>query len=77
MPVVKLPVVGKMNYFYNGRGDGVIILALAVTSFVCVFIRWYRQLWITSLASAAVSAFTFFKFPIEDEPSDKANGNRA
>ena len=62
MPIVKLPVVGEMNYFHNGRGDGVIVLALAVTSFVCVLIRWYRQLWITSLGSAAVLAFTFFNF---------------
>ena len=23
MPIVKLPVVGKMNYFHNGRVDGV------------------------------------------------------
>jgi hypothetical protein len=62
MPIVKLPVVGEMNYFHNGRGDGVIILALAVTSLVFVLIRWYRQLWITSLGSAAVLAFTFFNF---------------
>ena len=62
MPIVKLPVVGEMNYFHNGRGDGVIILALAVTSFVFVLIQWYRQLWITSLSSAAVLAFTFFNF---------------
>jgi len=62
MPIVKLPVVGEMNYFHNGRGDGVIILALAATSFVFVLIRWYRQLWITSLGSAAVLAFTFFNF---------------
>jgi hypothetical protein len=62
MPIVKLPIVGEMNYFHNGRGDGVIVLALAVTSFVFVLIRWYRQLWITSLGSAAVLAFTFFNF---------------
>jgi Ca2+/Na+ antiporter len=62
MPIVKLPVVGEMNYFHNGRGDGVIVLALAVTSFVLVLIRWYRQIWITSLGSAAVLAFTFFNF---------------
>jgi Ca2+/Na+ antiporter len=62
MPIVKLPVVGEMNYFHNGRGDGVIVLALAVTSFVLVLIWWYRQIWITSLGSAAVLAFTFFNF---------------
>jgi hypothetical protein len=62
MPMVKLPVVGDMNYFQNGRGDGVIILVLAVISFLLVLIGWYRELWITSLGSAAVLAFTFFNF---------------
>ena len=29
MPIVRLPIVGEMNYFANGRGDGVLILVLA------------------------------------------------
>jgi len=42
--------------------EGRTIWIVAVTSFVFVLIRWYRQLWITSLSSAAVVAFTFFNF---------------
>ena len=60
MPIVKLPIVGELNYLHNGRGDGVFILILAVVSLVLVLIRWYRELWITSLGSAAVLAYTFF-----------------
>jgi hypothetical protein len=60
MPIVKVPVIGDMNYFANGKGDGVLILALAVISLVLVLLRFYRELWITALGSAAVLAFTFF-----------------
>jgi hypothetical protein len=65
MPIVKLPVVGEINYFHNGRGDGVLVLVLAVASFVLVLIRWYRELWITALGAAAIMAFTFFNFRSE------------
>jgi hypothetical protein len=60
MPIVKLPLVGELNYLHNGRGDGVFILILAVVSLALVLLRWYRELWITSLASAAILAYTFF-----------------
>jgi hypothetical protein len=76
MPIVKLPAVGEINYFHNGRGDGVIVL-LAVISFVLVLIRWYRQLWNHVPGLGSCLGFRVFQFPIEDEPSDKANGNRA
>jgi hypothetical protein len=62
MPIVKVPIVGDINYFQNGRGDGVIVLVLAVTSLALVLLRWYRELWITALGSAAILAFTFFNF---------------
>jgi hypothetical protein len=32
LPIVKLPIVGDLNYFANGRGDGVLVLVLAVIS---------------------------------------------
>jgi hypothetical protein len=60
LPIVRLPVVGDMNYFQNGRGDGVIVLVLSIVSLVLVLIRSYRELWTTALGSAAVLAFTFF-----------------
>jgi hypothetical protein len=45
-PIVSLPVVGNMNYFQNGRGDGVIVLVLAVVSLILVLIKRYRWLWL-------------------------------
>jgi hypothetical protein len=37
LPIVKLPVVGDLNYFANGRGDGVLVLGLALyRSFLCL-----------------------------------------
>ena len=59
MPIVRLPLVGEMNYFANGRGDGVLILLLSVISLALVLLKWYRELWITSLGSAAVLVYTF------------------
>ena len=47
LPIVKLPIVGDLNYFANGRGDGVVVLVLAVISFGLVLFRWYWELWIT------------------------------
>ena len=32
MPIVRFPVVGSVNYFGNGEGDGVLVLLLAVVS---------------------------------------------
>ncbi len=56
MPIVKVPIVGDINYFQNGRGDGVIVLALAVISLALVLLRWYRELWITALGSAVIDS---------------------
>ena len=30
IPIVTLPIVGSMNYFHNGQGDGVLVLFLAL-----------------------------------------------
>jgi hypothetical protein len=60
MPIVKLPIVGELNYFNNGRGDGIFVLVFAVVSLVFVLLRWYRELWIASIDSVAILAFTFF-----------------
>jgi len=62
LPIVKLPIVGDLNYVANGRGDGVLVLVLAVVSIGCVLFRWYRELWITAFGAAGVLAFTFFNF---------------
>ncbi len=61
-PLISMPVMGTLNYFQNGKGDGVIVLILAVASLLLSVSRRYRALWVTGLASAGLLAFTFINF---------------
>jgi hypothetical protein len=58
-PVISFPIVGNRNYFQNGKGDGVIVLALAVISIIVILAKKYKVLWFTGLASLGVVLFTF------------------
>lgn len=58
-PIVSAPIVGSINYFRNGEGDGVIVLVLALASVILCLARQYRGLYVTGGSSLAVLAFTF------------------
>lgn len=59
LPIVRLPIVGNVNYFRSGRGDGVLILFLAAASAFLIFRRRYRWLWISGSISLGILSFTF------------------
>jgi len=61
-PIISLPIVGNMNYFQNGKGDGTIILVLAVISFIVVLLKMFCVLWFTGLGSIALLVFAFVNF---------------
>ena len=61
-PIISLPVVGSLNYFHNGRGDGVIILVIAIFSVVLTLTKRYIFLFITGGGSLAILAFLFISF---------------
>ena len=61
-PIVSIPIMGNMNYFQNGKGDGVIVLVLAVISFILVLLKKFKGLWFTGLGSMAIMTFTFINF---------------
>jgi hypothetical protein len=61
-PIISLPIMGNMNYFQNGKGDGTIILVLAVISFIFVLLKMFWVLWFTGMGSIALLFFTFFNF---------------
>jgi hypothetical protein len=61
-PIASLPIVGSMNYFQNGKGDGVIVLALAIVSLILTLTKRYGGLWFTGIGSLAVTIFTFVNF---------------
>jgi hypothetical protein len=53
-----------MNYFQNGKGDGAIVLVLAVISLILVLLKKFKGLWFTGLGSMAIMAFTFINFQV-------------
>ena len=61
-PIVSVPIMGNMNYFQNGKGDGTIVIILAIASLILVLAKQYRGLWLTGLGSLSVMAFTFINF---------------
>ncbi len=61
-PIVKVPVVGDMNFFNNGKGDGVFIVILASLSFIAVMAKKFSWLWLTSFGCLIILGVTFFNF---------------
>lgn len=61
-PIVTVPILGNLNYFRNGEGDGVIIIVLALLSVAFTLTSKYNWLWFTSIGSASVMGFTFYNF---------------
>ncbi|MCW3834802.1 hypothetical protein ACFQ1E_02935 [Sphingomonas canadensis] len=61
-PIISVPIVGQMNYFQNGKGDGIFILILAgVAAALALFGQVRHVLW-PGAASLALLAFTFIRF---------------
>jgi hypothetical protein len=62
MPIVSVPVMGDMNYFQNGKGDGVLIIILAAISLILTLSKKYKGLWFTGFGSLGIMVFTFINF---------------
>ncbi len=62
MPTVRVPIIGDVNFFQNGEGDGIIVLILAVISLVLVLTKKYEGLWFTGIGSLGIMLFTFINF---------------
>ena len=62
LPIVQVPFLGSVNYFQNGKGDGVILIVLAVISVFIVAGKEFKYLWITGGASLATLGYTLFNF---------------
>jgi membrane protease YdiL (CAAX protease family) len=80
MPIVSVPIVGSMNYFQNGKGDGTIVLILAGISLILVLSGKFKGLWLTGIGSLGVTLFTFILFQskmsqIKDHMESELAGN--
>lgn len=58
-PLISFPIAGTLNYFQNGRGDGIVILALAAMSAIFTILEKYKFLFPTASGCFAVLTFTF------------------
>lgn len=63
-PLFSVPLLGHLNYFANGRGDGVIVILLAVAAFIMTLARRFRYLYILGLIALGVMCVTFFIFQV-------------
>jgi len=54
LPVISAPMMGTINLFKNGQGDGVIIFGLAIVSIIFILIKRYKVLWVTGLLSLII-----------------------
>lgn len=61
-PIISLPIVGNINLFANGKGDGVALLIFSIVSLFCIFIGRKRLLIYTGAASMIMLGFVYYSF---------------
>ena len=62
VPLFSVPIIGTVNYFANGSGDGTIILGLAAVTVFLAATGRTRFVLFTGLASLAMLALTFIRY---------------
>lgn len=67
-PLVSVPILGTMNYFANGKGDGTVLVAIAVVSLIGTALRWVKVQWVLGLA--ALGLITFFVANVSSKIAD-------
>ena len=61
-PIISMPLMGSMNYFQNGKAEGVIVIvAAAMAGLLCLAGR-YLWLLVPGLGSAVTIAITYYNF---------------
>ena len=60
-PLISGPMGMSINYFANGKGQGVFVLAMAACSLGLALARRYPLLWATGGLSAAAVAYSFWR----------------
>lgn len=80
MPILSAPIVGNLNYFQNGKGDGTIVMGLALISLVFVLTKTYTALWLTGLGSLGLLAYSVIRLlaklsQLKDQAQAEMAGN--
>jgi hypothetical protein len=61
-PIVSVPIMGNINYFMNGRGDGTILLLLALAAGGLVLADKIKHVLWPGLISLAILIWGFYSF---------------
>jgi hypothetical protein len=64
LPIATLPLVGSLNYFSNGQGDGVFVLLAAIAAGLLVALKKYKFVLIPAGIAAAVTLYTLISLMI-------------
>ena len=62
LPILSVPIIGSIDYFKGGEGDGVLVLGLGIVSLVLALMKKYKGLIVTSALSIGVMVFTLANF---------------
>ena len=62
LPFASAPIIGNINYFRNGEGDGVYILVLSLISVYMIYRTNYIGLFLTGAATSFVLLTSYFHF---------------
>lgn len=79
-PLVHLPIIGGISYVANGRGDGMLVVGLAIVSAALVYFRLYRWVLVSAAGVAGLCIFTLWRFlslgsQIRDQVANSAKDN--
>lgn len=78
MPIVSMPIVGNLNYFANGKGDGVLLVAIAAAATALAYLGKTRHVLWAGLAAAAMLLWAFVRFQnIKSEMREKMDSELA
>ena len=62
LPLVSAPLIGSINYFSNGKGDGVFIIGYSVLAIIFTLIKRYKLLWIPAILSLGQLTYALITF---------------
>ncbi len=72
LPFVQIPIIGSVNYFLNGKGDGIVILAFSVMSIPALIKREKILLIFPSICAIMLLVFGYI-IMIDNVPEESAN----
>jgi len=74
-PIVRVPVVGSINYFRNGTGDGTVLLVIALLAVVAALLK--RTSWLLPCGTASLALLTIVWLSLRERISEmQASMNR-